>query len=286
MYKGCSPQSSHLASGPPNTSPIDQSGMYRHNKGVTGLIVQTQHFLLCNSISVQVSRCLRSYICISTSYVVMDDFHRLFEVDARCRVLICTGCQYAVVPAHVGKHLRTHHKRLTLEQRRNIISAVDELLILARVPSDVIYPSPSDPPIVNLPVYFDGLKCSGVNPCGVPCLYICRTPRGIREHCEHNHGWVNSQKCGGDARSKHTHAKNKIWTENQIVSDSSKLGSGNTTSKSLAKTLQQMPRDKHPESSTFSKHKKTISKLQSVMLPKMLIGCTDLMTMSLLWFPG
>ena len=154
----------------------------------------------------------------------MDDFHRLFEVDAQCRVLICTCCQYAVVPAHVGKHLRTHHKRLTLQQRRNIISAVDELPILARVPSDVMYPSPSDPPIANLPVYFDGLKCSGVDPCGVPCLYICRTPRGIREHCEQKHGWVNSQKRGGDARSKQTHAKNKIWTENHACQRFFKVG--------------------------------------------------------------
>jgi hypothetical protein len=120
-------------------------------------------------------------------YLVMDEFHRLFAVDSQSRILICIGCQYAVVPAHLGKHLRTHHKRLTLQQRRTIVSAVDELSILARVPSDFVYPSPSDPPIANLPVYFDDLKCSSLDSRGVPCLYICRTPRGIREHCEQKH---------------------------------------------------------------------------------------------------
>lgn len=67
----------------------------------------------------------------------MDDFPRLSVVDDRCRILICIDCQYAVMPAHIGQHFRTHHKRLALQQRRDIISAVDGLPILARVPSDV-----------------------------------------------------------------------------------------------------------------------------------------------------
>ena len=129
-----------------------------------------------------------------------------------------------MVPAHLGKHLRTHHKRLTLQQRRAIISAVDKLHILARVPSDVVYPSPNDPPVANLPVYFDGLKCSSLDSRGALCLYICRTPRGIRDHCEQRHSWVNSQKRGGDARSKQIHARNKIWTENHACQRFFKVG--------------------------------------------------------------
>lgn len=157
-------------------------------------------------------------------YFVMDEFHRLFTVDSRSRIFICISCQYAVVPTHLGKHLRTHHKRLTLQRRRAIISVVDEFSILARVPLDVVYPSPNDPPVGNLPVYFDGLKCSSLDSRGVPCLYICRTPRGIREHCEQRHSWVNSQKRGGDARSKQIHARNKIWTENHACQRFFKVG--------------------------------------------------------------
>ncbi|KAM0714674.1 hypothetical protein Q7P37_003053 [Cladosporium fusiforme] len=144
----------------------------------------------------------------------MDDFHRLFEVNPQCRALICVDCQYAVVPAQLNKHLKAHHKRLSLQQRRDIISQVEELSGIARVLSDVVYPSPSDPPITGLPVYFDGLKCEAPGPDGTPCSYICRTPRGMRQHCKQRHGWVNSQKRGGDSRSKQTHASNRIWTVN------------------------------------------------------------------------
>ena len=144
----------------------------------------------------------------------MDDFHRLFDVNSQCRALLCMNCQYAVVPAQLKKHLKAHHKRLSLQQRRDIISRVEELSGIARVPSDVVYPSPSDPPITGLPVYFDGLECEASGPIGATCSYICRTPRGMREHCEQRHDWVNSQKRGGDARSKRIHSSNKIRTEN------------------------------------------------------------------------
>jgi hypothetical protein len=36
----------------------------------------------------------------------------------------------------------------------------------------------------------------------------------MREYCRQKHGWINSQKRGGDTRSKQTNANNRIWTEN------------------------------------------------------------------------
>ena len=133
---------------------------------------------------VQFFRSPKGFVCIFMFYFVMDEFHRLFVVDSRSRILICTSCQYAMVPTHLSKYLRIHHKRLTLQQRRNIISVVDKLSILARVPSDVVYPLPNDLPIANLPIYFDSLRYSSIDSRGVPCLYICRTLRGIREYYE------------------------------------------------------------------------------------------------------
>ena len=144
----------------------------------------------------------------------MDDFHRLFYVNSQHHILICTDCQFAVVPTQIGKHLRAHHLRLSLQQRRTIVSRVEELIGLAEVPSDVIYPLPSDPPVTHLPLYFDGLKCNGYDAQGALCSYICRTLRGMREHCRQKHGWINSQKRGGDTRLKQTNANNRIWTEN------------------------------------------------------------------------
>jgi len=142
----------------------------------------------------------------------MSDFHQLFAALHQYRILICINCQCAIIPSGIPKHLRVSHKRLTLQQRRDIIFQVNDLAELAQVESDVIYPATTDPPVTQLPVYFDGLRCSGRDERGEPCPYICRTPRGIQDHCERHHGWINEQKRGGNARLKQVHSRNKLWT--------------------------------------------------------------------------
>lgn len=154
----------------------------------------------------------------------MDEFSRLFEVDIQCRVLICMQCQFAIVPSQVGKHLRAHHSRVSVLQRQKLIAKVDDLSGLARVHWDVVYPLTTDPPIASLPTYFDGLKCSSVDESSNACAYICRTPRGIQEHCIRQHQWTNIQKRGGDVRSKTLHTSNKLWTENHACQRFFKVG--------------------------------------------------------------
>jgi hypothetical protein len=144
----------------------------------------------------------------------MNDFDRVFETDFQHRILICLSCQYAIIPSQAKTHLQVYHKRLTVRQRRNITSKVEGTTRLARVPEDVIYPEPSEPPVANLPVYFDGLKCTGITSQGNTCSYICRTLHPMQEHCKQKHNWTNQQRRGGDARSKQLHTSNKIWTEN------------------------------------------------------------------------
>jgi len=143
----------------------------------------------------------------------MDEFYRLFEVNHKHHVLICLGCQYAVVPSQVKTHLQSYHKRIGVQQRNDIILEVEATTGLAKTHAEVIYPASTDPPITSLPTYFDGLKCHGRESQGTACSYVCRTPRGMREHCYTKHGWVNEQKRGGDIRSKQVHASNRIWTE-------------------------------------------------------------------------
>ena len=144
----------------------------------------------------------------------MDEFRRLFEIDHKHRILICLSCQYAVVPFQIKTHLQTYHKRINLQQRNYIISKIEATTELARTHAEVIYPASTDPPLATLPTFFDGLKCQGKEGQSAVCSYVCRTPRGMREHCYEKHGWVNQQKRGGDVRSKQLHAMNKIWTEN------------------------------------------------------------------------
>ena len=62
----------------------------------------------------------------------------MYDVPSQCRALLCQNCQYAVVPAQLKKHLRAHHKRLTIQQDRDIISRVEELSGTPRMPSDVV----------------------------------------------------------------------------------------------------------------------------------------------------
>lgn len=81
------------------------------------------------------------------------------EILPQYRVTICTQCQHAVVPSGIKKHLLTSHKRLTLHHRRVIEEVVAKDRRLAHAESEVIYPAPIDPPLVQLPVYLDGLKC-------------------------------------------------------------------------------------------------------------------------------
>jgi hypothetical protein len=64
----------------------------------------------------------------------MGDLHFLFENDTQSRVIVCLTCQYAIFPTQAKTHLQTYHKRLTLQQRRDIVSKVENTAELARVP--------------------------------------------------------------------------------------------------------------------------------------------------------
>ena len=140
------------------------------------------------------------------------DFDHLFRINSKHKILICIGCQYAIVPSHLTTHLRVYHPRSTLEQRRNFVTKVEGCSTLANIHEEVVYPTPTDPPVPYLPVFFDGLRCDWVNDGEVACSYVCRDLRLMRKHCKQEHGWVNQQKRGGDVRMKSLHTKNKIWT--------------------------------------------------------------------------
>ncbi|KAM0721351.1 hypothetical protein Q7P37_002275 [Cladosporium fusiforme] len=147
--------------------------------------------------------------------MVGTDFDRLFEIDNKHRILICTKCQYAIVPSHLATHLKEYHSRLTLEQRRAYVAKVDSCSALAHYHKDVVYPTPNDPPVSILPLYFDGLRCDWVDDRNLACAYVCRNLRLMRRHCKEKHGWVNQQKRGGDVRTKQLHTKNKMWTQDR-----------------------------------------------------------------------
>jgi hypothetical protein len=169
---------------------------------------------------------LPAYFAVVDNIVTfeMNDFDRVFETDFQHRILICLSCQYAIIPSQAKTYLQVYHKRLTVQQRRDIISKVEGTTQLARVREDVIYPEPTEPPVANLPVYFDGLKCTGITSQGNACSYMCRTLHPMQEHCKQKHNWTNQQRRGGDTRSEQLHTSNKIWTENHSCQRFFKVG--------------------------------------------------------------
>jgi len=155
---------------------------------------------------------------------VMDELNRIFLAYDEYRIIVCTICQFAVVPSQTEHHLRKHHSRLTYQQRRIVAQKVQSLPQLALVESDVIYPRPDQPPINTLPIFFDGLKCTGKHEDGNACRYMCRTITGIQKHCKDEHGWINIQKRGGDARDKQVHSENRLWECNRACQRFFKVG--------------------------------------------------------------
>jgi hypothetical protein len=89
----------------------------------------------------------------------MMDFDHLFQIDNKHKILICTGCQYAIVPLHLTTHLRVYHPRFSLEQCRDFVTKVEGCSTLANTYEEVVYPTLIDPPIPYLPIYFNGLRC-------------------------------------------------------------------------------------------------------------------------------
>lgn len=69
----------------------------------------------------------------------MDDSYFPFETNIYHRVIICLSCQYVVIPLQTKTHLQVYYKRLTLQQRRDIIAKVENIAKLAKDYKDVIY---------------------------------------------------------------------------------------------------------------------------------------------------
>jgi hypothetical protein len=108
-----------------------------------------------------------------------------------------------VVPSQVTVHLRVHHPSQTQQQRKAIQEEVDRAEGIAFEKHQVLYPGPQEPSIPGLPVFQDGFACKEY-------IYICRTKRGIQEHCKDQHRWLNPQKRG---RQKRGAEEDKIWEE-------------------------------------------------------------------------
>lgn len=145
----------------------------------------------------------------------MEHFERIFDHWPQYRVIYCRQCQFCPVPDQVLGHLKQYHGHLSLAIRKEIVRIVDDLPDLARELRQVRYPNATTSHIPQLKVFEDGLRCLGVKENGQGCGQLYRTTWSMQQHCASQHGWANEQKRGGDVRTKHTHASNRMWATGQ-----------------------------------------------------------------------
>lgn len=173
----------------------------------------------------------------------VDPTDHLLEVVPEIKVVICQACQYAVPPGQLREHLATRHAQLSKTTRRAIVVQINADARVAHHPRDVVYPKPQDPPLEGLPIHYDGLRCLGLDD-RAQCQYVCRTIRGMQDHCRLIHGWRNEQSHGGDARNKQRHAANRMWERDRVCQQLFRTSNW----KKYFEVSRNQPDDKQPKS--------------------------------------
>ena len=109
--------------------------------------------------------------------------------NSQFRVLICTRCQYALVPTALAAHLKAAHKA---ELTREDIQSCERICKTFAVQGPKLVQKlelPFDtPPIPHLRIYVDGIRC---DLCPKSRPYICQGRKGMSDHLHSEHQWEN-----------------------------------------------------------------------------------------------
>jgi hypothetical protein len=122
----------------------------------------------------------------------------VLQLDLKFQVLICTRCQYALVPGTINAHLATaHEEEVAKDERRDCVELwKDQPLQLAKAIQQ--YDLPVDTlPIPNLALYHNGIRC---------CLctqlaFVCKRPQHMQRHLTKVHKWINGRKGGRPSKA-------------------------------------------------------------------------------------
>ena len=123
----------------------------------------------------------------------------LIERLSQFHIVVCRKCQIGVLPnsqwdSHFRRHKVAHRMRQMMKRR--VLEDPDIIHNESELSDRFQYPV-REPAIEQLPVYPDGSACSERGEDGQICNYVCRTSKGMREHYQQEHDWVNDQKRGG-----------------------------------------------------------------------------------------
>lgn len=94
------------------------------------------------------------------------------------RVLICTGCRYAIQPSAISRHLKEIH-RIYRSNRREFMNYAEELDLAD--PKNVTLPGPNEDPLPFLPTT-NGLSCEASG-----CNYLCASIKRMKMHWAAEH---------------------------------------------------------------------------------------------------
>jgi hypothetical protein len=145
----------------------------------------------------------------------MEHFEEHFKHLPEYRVFACRQCRFCPVPQQLLTHLNAYHSLIPVLIRHQIVEYVRQLPDVAWQLQDVRYPAREQPRIPELSIYYNSFLCLGQNKDATPCQRIYDRISAIQRHCKQDHGWVNEQTRGGNARGKHPETPNRMWESGQ-----------------------------------------------------------------------
>jgi K+-sensing histidine kinase KdpD len=140
----------------------------------------------------------------------MEQLHDILEYSQAHRIAICKIHYYAILRSQLRSHLDSKHKEVTAKTRQKIVLAAAVYCQWATTEDQVVFPNFESQPILHLPVYQDGLMCTGTTPSNQACGYIRRTVQDIQKHCREEHRWVNKKKRGRPGQGQQPQAQS-MW---------------------------------------------------------------------------
>jgi hypothetical protein len=112
--------------------------------------------------------------------------YQYFEHVAEYSVAACQECRYAVWPDQIESHLQEQHK-VSRKQADIVGEQIRSWADLLQYPSELKVPGGVPQPVLQLPMYADGILCQ-LYPSS--CQYVVGSKEAIQKHWRTSHqGW-------------------------------------------------------------------------------------------------
>src|SRR6516162_8059378 len=116
-------------------------------------------------------------------------------LDPTFQALICTRCQYALVPGTIAAHLRSAHKEeVTAAEVRSCVRFWQARPIQPAKAIQQLELPIDTPPIPNLALYHDGILCRLCTK--RPFICSGKTTSCMQKHLKTVHAWTGGYKRG------------------------------------------------------------------------------------------